>query len=439
MISWGRSNTQSYQKPSKWAGAILCQNFAKGSRIVLVAVSGLDRYPAIFEEQMYGPRLTEERLRNFLDGDQPARERMCLALLPVLGPFTESKARRPKGGRDGGRDIECLYKGVETWGAVGFRNGGGRDEAARKSAQQKFRDDLRSAKKANPELTSFVFFTNVDLTPDQKAALIAYAEKVEVKAQVFDLEVLRHALDTPVGVHIRDAYLGTSPNEDWKPLQASKISSYTMVFRFPKRQDGGADESASDNFTEAVGVILAKSFGHVCTTSPFDDFTFILSVEESDHDTEVEFISLTVSLHCHITAFVWAFQELCQYYIEGSTDQVSARMRRLPGTQTIDIQSKFDDFVPYRIFRSGATQISIHQMAGKSVPLTRDVTTSTMLRFLAAAQSGKVLLWDNADQCPDLEKVVDTMGRINDAGHFEWDNFHIDREDPERWEFIGDR
>ena len=53
---------------------------------------------------MPDPRLTEERLRNHLDNNQVMRERMCLALLPLLGPFTQERPRRPKGGPDGARD-----------------------------------------------------------------------------------------------------------------------------------------------------------------------------------------------------------------------------------------------------------------------------------------------------------------------------------------------
>jgi hypothetical protein len=71
---------------------------------------------------MDGPRLTEERLRNHLDCNQAMRERMCLALLPLLGPYTREQPRRPKGGPDGGRDIEAVYEGRTTiWGAVGFK------------------------------------------------------------------------------------------------------------------------------------------------------------------------------------------------------------------------------------------------------------------------------------------------------------------------------
>src|SRR3984957_13561725 len=95
---------------------------------------------------MDGPRLTEERLRHHLDSNQPMRERMCLALLPLLGPFTREQPRRPKGGPDGGRDIEAVYQGQTTvWGAVGFRNGGGLDEESRAAAEKKFKEDLDRA------------------------------------------------------------------------------------------------------------------------------------------------------------------------------------------------------------------------------------------------------------------------------------------------------
>src|SRR4051794_22493217 len=99
---------------------------------------------------MEGPRLTEERLRNHLDSNQPMRERMCLALLPLLGPFTREQPRRPKGGPDGGRDIEAVHQGqTAVWGAVGFKNGGGSDDGSRKEAEAKFKADLDRALEEN--------------------------------------------------------------------------------------------------------------------------------------------------------------------------------------------------------------------------------------------------------------------------------------------------
>ena len=102
---------------------------------------------------MDGPRLTEERLRYHLDSNQPMRERMCLALLPILGPFTREQSRRPKGGPDGGRDIEAVFQGQTTiWVAVGFKNGGGSDDSARREAEAKFKDDLDRALEENATL-----------------------------------------------------------------------------------------------------------------------------------------------------------------------------------------------------------------------------------------------------------------------------------------------
>ena len=158
---------------------------------------------------MDGPRLTEERLRHHLDSNQVMRERMCLALLPLLGPYTREQSRRPKGGPDGGRDIEAVYQGaIPVWGAVGFRNGGGADDAARHWAEEKFNTDLDHALEENPSLVGFVFFTNVDLTPARRETLIRYAQETNAKIiDIFDMERLRHILDSSEGLIARLQYL----------------------------------------------------------------------------------------------------------------------------------------------------------------------------------------------------------------------------------------
>ncbi|HVK08041.1 MAG TPA: hypothetical protein VM597_04600 [Gemmataceae bacterium] len=158
---------------------------------------------------MQGPRLTEERLRYHLDSNQPMRERMCLALLPLLGPFTREQPRRPKGGPDGARDIEAVHQGQTTvWGAVGFKNGGGVDDDSRKDIETKFKDDLNNALRENVSLAGFVFFTNVDLTPGRRDALKRYGhDKGVAFVEIFDMEQLRHVLDSPEGLIARLQYL----------------------------------------------------------------------------------------------------------------------------------------------------------------------------------------------------------------------------------------
>jgi hypothetical protein len=156
-----------------------------------------------------GPRQTEERLRYHLDSNQVMRERLCLALMPLIGPYTRERPRRPKGGPDGGRDIEAVHEGSTiAWGAVGFRNGGGNDEQARRETSNKFDADLGRAIEENPTLQAFVFFTNVDLTPTIVEQLKEKGAAVGVSlVDVVDLERLRHALDSPEGLIARLQYL----------------------------------------------------------------------------------------------------------------------------------------------------------------------------------------------------------------------------------------
>jgi hypothetical protein len=154
-------------------------------------------------------RQTEERLRNYLDQNQVFQERMCLTLLPLLGPFTAERPRRPKGGPDGGRDIEAVREGtLAVWGAVGFKNGGGADASSRGWVTRKFKADLDRALKENPDLPGFVFFTNVDLTLGQKEKLTRHAHELRLKfVEIYDLERLRHVLDSPEGLLARLQYL----------------------------------------------------------------------------------------------------------------------------------------------------------------------------------------------------------------------------------------
>ena len=158
---------------------------------------------------MNGPGLTEERLRHHLDSNHVMRERLCLAIMPVLGPYTREQPRRPKGGPDGGRDIEAVFQGSMTvWGAVGFRNGGGNDEAARREAESKFQTDLDRALSENPTLQGFVCFTNVDLTPGIIEHLKEAASKRGVSVvDICDMERMRHVLDSPEGLIARLQYL----------------------------------------------------------------------------------------------------------------------------------------------------------------------------------------------------------------------------------------
>jgi|ERR1700722_13241332 len=124
---------------------------------------------------MSEPRLTEERLKTWVT-DQSDQECLCLAILRLDARFFEVKPRRPKGGPDGARDIEAVFANQErVWGAVGFRKTATDDSKDKRWVQKKFKADVDAAKEENSTLWGFIFFTNIDLTPEEVTSLEQYA------------------------------------------------------------------------------------------------------------------------------------------------------------------------------------------------------------------------------------------------------------------------
>ena len=158
-------------------------------------------------------KLTEERLRTYLI-DQASQERMCIAILSLDERFTNVRPRRPKGGPDGKRDIEASYNGAEVWGGVGFKRNATDSSEDKKWLQDKFLSDAKSAKAAHPDLRSFVFFTNLDVTPKEYDDLIEDAKKLQfVFVEIFYRERLRITLDSPEGLGLRFQYLDMKLSE----------------------------------------------------------------------------------------------------------------------------------------------------------------------------------------------------------------------------------
>jgi hypothetical protein len=169
-------------------------------------------------------RLTEERLRTWALA-QEERERMCLGVLALDPRFSDVTPRRPKGGPDGGRDIEGIFDKREVvWGAVGFR-ANAIDSAEDKTwVTQKIKTDIASAKTTNPQLWGFVFFTNVDLTPGELRSLEQIVRENGLSfVEIFYRERLRIVLDSPRGLALRYQYLGISLSE---PEQAAFFAEY---------------------------------------------------------------------------------------------------------------------------------------------------------------------------------------------------------------------
>jgi hypothetical protein len=152
---------------------------------------------------------TDERLKSYLDANQLSRERLALAVLALDRRFSDLKPRHPRGGPDGGRDIEAKFDGELVFGAVGFQNQATDADEVRKKAMEKYRSDLAAALDTDPTPKVFVFLTNVNLRQGEKDDLIQEAQaKGIIHAEVFDRERIRILLDTPEGFAARFQYLG---------------------------------------------------------------------------------------------------------------------------------------------------------------------------------------------------------------------------------------
>jgi hypothetical protein len=155
------------------------------------------------------PYETDQRLRSYLNTNQEKREQMCMALLALDKRFSELRPRHPRGGPDGGRDIEGKFNdSLLTFGAVGFHVNANDSPADKTAAKKKFRDDLASALACIPRPEVFVFFTNVELTIGERDELKSLANTNSIKeCLIYHRELMRYVLDSTNGLAIRFQYL----------------------------------------------------------------------------------------------------------------------------------------------------------------------------------------------------------------------------------------
>lgn len=154
---------------------------------------------------------TDERLKSYLDTNQLARERLCRAVLELDRRFSEVRPRHPRGGPDGGRDIEAVFEaGERAFGAVGFVNQANDSREQKIKIERKFLEDLDSALSSDATPPIFVFLTNVNLTAGEKDSLIGKALSKEgvTHCEIIDRERIRIALDSTDGLAVRFQYLG---------------------------------------------------------------------------------------------------------------------------------------------------------------------------------------------------------------------------------------
>ena len=162
------------------------------------------------------PYSTDKRLKNYLDTNQLHREQMCLAVLSLDKRFSNIRPRQPRGGPDGGRDIEAIFKDDQiAYCAVGFINQAIDSLEQKNKITSKFEIDLSNAIKNKNDLSVFIFFTNINFTVKEKEVLIEKSKMQNIiYCDVFDRERLRISLDSPDGFSIRFQYLNIPLSEE---------------------------------------------------------------------------------------------------------------------------------------------------------------------------------------------------------------------------------
>jgi hypothetical protein len=140
---------------------------------------------------------------------------MCLGILALDRNYSDIRPRRPEGGRDGARDIECNRLGEKCFGAVSFQNNASDSPSDKKEIQKKFKDDVIAARKADTSVKVFVFFCNVDFTPGEIKKFEDFARKRHFTyIDIYWRERIRMALDNAEGLAIRFQYLNVNLSDE---------------------------------------------------------------------------------------------------------------------------------------------------------------------------------------------------------------------------------
>lgn len=288
---------------------------------------------------------TDRRLKDQLNANQAKRERMCLEILSVQEGYTELQPRLPKGGPDGGRDIQGLYKGELFFGAVGFVNDATDTDEHRSQIQRKFSDDLDSAlkpKEEKPTPKGFVFLTNVGLTPSIIGDLqrLAYGRGLGY-CEILDRERLRIILDSNRGYAIRFRYLDISLSDaEQKDFFSAWADGITSLI--------GSGIKGIDQTTKKIQFLLESQLllDHLVTVVKLDASIWEVCKGEFYFQT-------MLSLRVHA-------QGLMAFYFGGGTDKIVAgpdEQQAHPGELTKNSQYSFgfswiipdtEQYLPYK-------------------------------------------------------------------------------------------
>jgi hypothetical protein len=180
---------------------------------------------------------TWHRLREWTNGQAPS-ERLAAQIL-LNKEFEDIDPSHPLGGRDGGRDAMCTYKGEKWVMAVYFPRG----KKSFSDISAKLQGDISGATRHDPSGIAFV--TNQELSLRERQQLKQAV--APLKLELFHLERLTMILDSPSMAGVRKQFLGIDSGEsvptldlqffepgDRKPL-GRKIKIQSVAYDPPKQ------------------------------------------------------------------------------------------------------------------------------------------------------------------------------------------------------------
>lgn len=153
-------------------------------------------------------------------------ERMCSDILNSLG-YQHVTPVAPRGGPDGGRDIE--YTTIDNQRGLAC-------VSLESDASRKFMKDLEKRKKG--DYNEYILFSNQYITAKEKLDLARHClNKLHAQCEIKDVEALRSLLDTALQ-NVREAYLHIPIEEEVNfTFRVVKLSKYSLDNRLVMAAD----------------------------------------------------------------------------------------------------------------------------------------------------------------------------------------------------------
>lgn len=230
----------------------------------------------------------------------------------------------------------------------------------------------------------------------------------------------------------------TLPEQDdgkWSKTQTSTICSYDFPFPVPEH-DGEVDTNITNRLFQRLQHIIGLAYWVTATTTPYDDFVYLLSFEPTDVLSEGYRVFRT-ELHCHLTTFVRMFQAKCEQELEQKDVEIPNEIQNAPDDLELMMNAQRGRFVPYRISRHGAKSIWLRELISRPYQSPPVGTTSGLMALLHGVLNNKTIIWDDFEWTDDTKRVMNFMAVIADSGTFSFDQIALDRSDPERWKAPG--